>query len=193
MTKELSALLDGELEVHEAPALWSSVRSDKMLGRKWSEYQLISDAIRQEDSLETDIVARVMGGLESEPTILAPRAVPRQARQQRPGAALALAASVAGVAVVGWLAFTPQGGLHEVNSMARAPVPTSGFAQVARMPPAGPTVAQTLASPATLSNEQQAASDYRQYLLAHQANAAGLYMQGGAQHIRTVSSIGAVQ
>jgi hypothetical protein len=30
----------------------------------------------------------------------------------------------------------------------------------------------------------------QEYLLAHQANAPGLHLQGGAQHIRTVSAVG---
>jgi hypothetical protein len=30
----------------------------------------------------------------------------------------------------------------------------------------------------------------QEYMLAHQANAPGLYLQGGAEHIRTVSVVG---
>lgn len=172
MTKELSALLDGELEAHETSALWSELKSDRQLAGRWRDYQLIRDALRREENLAADIGAKVMSELELEPTVLAPRAGRRADRM--PGTVMALAASVAGVAVVGWLALAPQQGPREVPAVARAVMPQ------------GPV---SLAS----SQAAQGAQEYREYLLAHQANAPGLHMQGGAQHIRTVSAIGSGQ
>lgn len=182
MTKEISALLDGELEAHEAPALWSQLRSDRRLFDTWRDYQLIRDAMRQEDGLGADIVARVMRDLETEPVVFAPQQKVRQKKTPQ-SAMLALAASVAGVAVVGWLALAPQPGQREVPAMARTVVPTVPMTQVSPQP------AASLAS----TQNPHGASEYREYLLAHQANASGLHMQGGAQHIRTVSAIGAGQ
>lgn len=191
MTRELSALLDGELETHEAPALWSSVRSDRQLGRTWSEYQLIRDALHKEDRLDADLVANVMNELEAEPTVLAPASGSRQPRRQ--SMALALAASVAGVVVVGWLALAPQGDFQDAGLLARSPAAKPGLAQVVQVPAGARTSGQTLPGASGTAGGQLAAPDYREYLLAHQTNAAGLYMQGGAQHIRTVSSVGAGQ
>jgi sigma-E factor negative regulatory protein RseA len=168
MTKELSALLDGELEVHEAPPLWMAMKSAPQMHETWQAYSLIGDAIRDEGNLARDITASVMRKLEDEPTVLALRSV-RQA-PKRSSAVLALAASVAGVAVVGWLALPLQFQGEQTVSMARIqqPVPT--------------VVASTGPS-----------RDMQEYMLAHQANAPGMYLQGGAQHIRTVSAEGPAQ
>ena len=47
--------------------------------------------------------------------------------------------------------------------------------------------------PASVAVPPQGMSEYQEYLLAHQANAPGLHMQGGAQHIRTVSAFAGAQ
>ncbi len=191
MTKELSALFDGELEAHEAPALWAAVKADRTLQRKWSEYQLVRDAIRGDGALGTDFAARVMEGIAAEPTVLAPR--PASRRAVRPGLPMALAASVAGVAVVGWLAFATMAERPDATvTIARGSGPTAPAPVPAgRIAAAVPASAQTLA--ALPAREPQTGPDYRHYLLAHQANATGLYLPGGTQHIRTVTSLGAGQ
>jgi hypothetical protein len=80
-----------------------------------------------------------------------------------------MAASVAGIAVVGWLALAPQ---LKANDMAA----------LAKVTPQ-PVAAAAAAAPAT--------AGIQEYVLAHQANAPGLHLQGGTQHIRTVSVVGA--
>jgi sigma-E factor negative regulatory protein RseA len=167
MTKELSALLDGEIEQHETPALWSALKADGQLRTSWGEYQLIGDALRGEGNLSSDITSRVMDRLSDEPVVLSPRPTRQPNSWQRSG--LAMAASVAGIAVVGWLALSQQPPVSARASLARLERPA---------PPAG-VVAMTAA-----------ASGMQEYLLAHQANAPGLHLQGGAQHIRTVSAVG---
>lgn len=159
MKIELSALIDGETEDHEIPVVLKALRSDPAMRDAWSEYHLIGDVLRGEPELDRDITSGVMQRLAEEPVVLAP--LPRrQAGWQRPLAALA--ASVAGVAVVGWLALSPS---------SRAPEPS------------------LVASAAKVEQraEPVAASDIQEYLLAHQANAPGLRLQGGSQNIRTVS------
>ncbi len=167
MTKELSALLDGEIEQHEMPALWSALKADGRLRTSWGEYQLIGDALRGEGGLSSDISSRVMDRLSDEPVVLSPRPTRQPNSWQR--SVLAMAASVAGIAVVGWLALSQQPPVPERASLARLERPA---------PPAG-AVAMTAAAPGM-----------QEYLLAHQANAPGLHLQGGAQHIRTVSAVG---
>jgi sigma-E factor negative regulatory protein RseA len=167
MTKELSALLDGEIERHETVALWSKLGNDPGLRTKWSNYQLIGDALRGEHNLSADIASRVMFQLSDEPVVLAPRSSKQTSPWYR--SALALAASLAGVAVVGWLALAQ-------------PQPTRDAALMARLE-------QSAATP-VLANVATPAQSMQEYMLAHQANASGLYLQGGAQHIRTVSAVG---
>ncbi len=164
MTKELSALLDGELEAHEAPRLWADIKAGSDLRRRWGDYQSIGAALRREEPVALDLTARVMRSLADEPVVLAPRP---PARRQWQGSAFALAASIAGVAVVGWLA----------------------FAQQASSPDQPPQMVRLERSPASaVAAPKQGLGEYQEYLLAHQANAPGLHMQGGAQHIRTVSA-----
>jgi sigma-E factor negative regulatory protein RseA len=163
MTKELSALFDGELEIHEKPALWATLRANPHLRETWRRYKLVGDAMRDEGNLSRDITAIVMDRLGDEPTILAPQ--PRRAAKW-PNVLMALAASVSGVAVVAWLAVLqfPSG---EPVALARTEKPH--------------------ASTKVAKAQVPAPQGMQEYMLAHQANAPGLYLQGGAQHIRTVS------
>jgi sigma-E factor negative regulatory protein RseA len=159
MKAELSALIDGETEEHEAAAVLAALKANPAMRDAWAEYLLIGDVLRDEPELDRDITSGVMQRLAEEPVVLAPQPR-RQSGWQRPLAALA--ASVAGVAVVGWLALTP----------ARSPEQTLAVASTG---PVGQPV------------ETVAASDMQEYLLAHQANAPGLRLQGGSQNIRPVS------
>jgi sigma-E factor negative regulatory protein RseA len=121
--------------------------------------------LRGERGLDIDIAARVMSALELEPTVMAP--APRRALEwRRP--ALALAASAAGVAVVGWLALAPGGEAGSIDA--------AGLAA----PKSGPVVASTQSTPRL-----------QEYLVAHQAYAPGGAMVGGARNIRTVAAVGA--
>ena len=164
MTKELSALLDGELEMHEEPTLWSALKANPHLRATWQEYKLIGDAIRSEHALAHDITDKVMRDLADEPVVLA-----RQPRPKRTwsNAIMAMAASVAGVAVVGWLALGQQIQQGEV----------------------APQLAQNNTSGAVAA-VPASAQGMQEYVLAHQANAPGFHLQGGTQHIRTVSVAG---
>jgi hypothetical protein len=106
-----------------------------------------------------------MARLQAEPVVLAPRALaPNDGRRSL----MALAAALA--AVVGWLALAPQ--------------------ERDALPPAPVARAEQPAPPAKMAADvanNAAAGEMREYLAAHQAYAAGLQFQGGAQHIRTVS------
>jgi sigma-E factor negative regulatory protein RseA len=163
MTKELSALLDGELEVHEEPGLWAALKADPHMREKWQNYKLIGDAIRAERDLARDITSGVMQELAEEPVVFAPRT---KRAPTWSSAIMAMAASVAGIAVVGWLALTPQ-------------VPGSDSA----------ALAQAKYAPAAAVAMPSNSSGIQEYVLAHQANAPGLHLQGGTQHIRTVSVV----
>jgi sigma-E factor negative regulatory protein RseA len=121
--------------------------------------------LRGERGLDLDITARVMSALEQEPTVMAP--MPRRSQGwQRP--ALALAASAAGVAVVGWLALAPGDGGFPV---ANGNLAGARQAQV--------VVAQTQSTPRL-----------QEYLVAHQAYAPSGVIGGAARNIRTVAVAG---
>lgn len=168
MTKELSAFFDGELEVHEEAGLWAALKRDRYLHERWQNYKLIGDAIRDEQNLGCDVTGGVMRALADEPVVLAPRT---RRTPTWSSAIMAMAASVAGIAVVGWLALSPQPQGGEVAALAQS-----------KSAPAAVVATQTAIQPAS--------QGLQEYVLAHQANAPGLHLQGGTQHIRTVSVVG---
>ncbi len=98
----ISALADGELAENELAKALDALRDDHTLQTSWSHYHLISDALHGnlESRVAVDLHTRVSRALEHEPTVLAPQ------RKQRPWlrhvAGLAVAASVSGVAVIGF-------------------------------------------------------------------------------------------
>jgi sigma-E factor negative regulatory protein RseA len=159
MKEKISELMDGELDARAADATIDALRRDGEAVEAWRTYHVISDAIRDTAVLSEGFSARLAARLAAEPTVLAPR---RSAA--RPRLALAAAASVAAVALVGWLAFAP---------------PPQSASPVAAAPKAAkaPVVAVTTILP-------RAANDY---LLAHQSFSPRVYLQGMAPYVRTVS------
>ena len=101
--EHLSSLIDGELDAQEAAAVLDALCRDPELQRRWSELQLVGDALRSAEVAachEDGFCERVRNALATEPTVLAPRRPARPAwrRYSLPG--LAVAASVAAVAFV---------------------------------------------------------------------------------------------
>lgn len=161
MKSKLSGLLDGELPRQDSQVLFDQLKRDDDLCRRWQEYLLIRDALKGRP-LETDLTARVMASLEVEPTVLAP-ARPAAGSPRWGQALLAMAATLAGVAVVGWLALGP-------GERTAGPVAAGQPQQVAQV------------------QARPAARDMREYLMAHEAQSSSLRFRGGAEHIRTVAA-----
>ncbi len=95
-----SALLDGELDRSAQQAtIWANLAADDEERQRFGRYCLIGDVMRGESAgLALQVSARVQEALQVEPAILAPQ---RRARQWlRPAAGLAVAASVATLAIV---------------------------------------------------------------------------------------------
>ena len=155
MKENVSALMDGELEERAADSAIDALRGEGESLEAWRTYHLISDAMRDTRLLSAGFTARVAERLASEPTVLAPRR--RQAVQRF---ALAAAASVAGVGLVGWLAFAPQ---PQTQPVAQAPA----------------------AAPAMASIPLPSATN--DYLLAHQGFSPRVSLQGMAPYVRTVA------
>lgn len=121
MTQEISSLMDGELEDEQAERAIRGCCGNAESRRTWQAYHLIGDALRGDAPRRASSTVRILEALEREPTVLAPRRL-RAASAGR--IAFAAAASVATVAVVGWI------GLQE-RAPASGPV-------VARQAPAAP-------------------------------------------------------
>jgi Meckel syndrome type 1 protein len=157
MNEAISALMDGELEGGAADDALELLRRNGEAASTWRLYHLMSDAMHgQRQVLSARFVERVAARLATEPAVLSPGALPGRTPMQR--YALAAAASLAAVALVGWLAFAPQ-------------------------PRPQPPVAQAQ-PPAITVSLPDAANDY---LLAHQGFSPRMSLLGIAPYVRTVA------
>lgn len=110
--ERISALVDGELGRAEALSLLSRIEGDPDLRRVWERYHRIGDALRAQPAPSIpagQLVDRVRMAVEAEPTLYRFPTLRRGAL--RPLAGLALAASVAVVAVLGVRSFLDDPGL----------------------------------------------------------------------------------
>ena len=104
MSKEtrehLSALVDGEISRETSRFLVRRLGADEELRATWTRYHLVRDCLRfQEGSIAgEDLCDRVRKEIESDTALSAPRSGP--ARWLKPAAGLAIAASVALMAIV---------------------------------------------------------------------------------------------
>src|SRR5687768_16817934 len=106
MNDRISALMDGEADDRSAAQLIETLASDAGALRTWRTYHLIGDAMRDAPPLTQGFTARVAERLAAEPTVLAPSRL--QAARPRTWYALSAAASLAAIALVGWMALAPQ-------------------------------------------------------------------------------------
>ena len=154
--EKISQLMDGELGRREAEATIKLLRSDQTLARGWETYHLIGDSLRREAQLRPDFIQRLHEKLEQEPTVIAPhtRLSHRVVRYTLP-----LAASVAGITLVAWLAM----------NAGQPP----GTVVAVRPPPAS-----IAAGPSRAVND---------YLTVHQEFSPSTTMQGLQPYVRTIS------
>ncbi len=167
MKEKISALMDGELEGRAADEAIDALRAGGEALETWRLYHLVSDGLRQTGILSAGFTARVSQRLADEPTVLAPAPLSHRLPGRTPAQrfALAAAASVAAVGLVGWLAFGPQ----------QTPQPI--LAKV-------DTAASVAAAPATVPLTSEA----NDYLLAHQGFSPRVSLQGMVPYVRTVAA-----
>jgi sigma-E factor negative regulatory protein RseA len=70
MKDQLSALMDGELDIESSEHLITSAKSGGELKSCWAHYHLIGDAMRGEVHMSHDFSNRLMTALEAEPTVM---------------------------------------------------------------------------------------------------------------------------
>lgn len=170
MKSKISAMMDGELGAQELDEPLSAIASDREARESWRTYHLISDALRGDVALPAGCAQRVAERLAQEPALIGP--LPAQVRapaRPRWFIPAALAASVAAVAFVGWVALAPQQRTPSV-----APVP------IAKAPPPAPRAAEPVRVVPVTSATQD-------YLFAHQAFSPRNSLQGMAPYVRSVS------
>src|SRR5687768_16703957 len=157
MKDSISAFMDGELDDRAAGEVIHALGRDEARDA-WRTYHLIGDALRDGRLLSAGFTERVARQLAAEPILHAPGRL-----QPQPRTWYALAASVAAVALVGWLAFAPQ-------QTAVAPL-------AQQLPPPAAAVKPNIVPLPNGTND---------YLLAHQAFSPKVSLQGMAPYVRTV-------
>jgi sigma-E factor negative regulatory protein RseA len=166
--ENISALMDGELDDHEAAREWNRLKSNPELRDSWHAFHIVGDALRGDHLLSAGFNEKLSRRLAEEPTVLAPNRLPAKPTRFTTYA-LSAAASLAAVALVGWMALTP----------------TAPVAPLAKIVPPIP-------APAVVDSPQVAtvSSDGRmnEYLLAHQGFSPSTAIQGLAPYIRSVST-----
>jgi sigma-E factor negative regulatory protein RseA len=75
MKQQLSALVDGEVDVERCEHIFLAAKSTGEVAQAWRDYHIIRDVMRDEAWMQSDMTSRIMGALENEPTVLAPQAV----------------------------------------------------------------------------------------------------------------------
>jgi sigma-E factor negative regulatory protein RseA len=161
--------MDDELGTPEVEGCLARLGSDWALRETWSVYHLIGDALRGDPG--RGLPPSFADRLAAEPTVLAPGRAARPA--PRPvWYALSAAASVAAVALVGWMALP----LFEAPVRLAIPQSPPVVAAADVQPPAE-------AKPAVVP----AAQGVNDYLLAHQRFSPSSAMGGIAAYVRTVS------
>ena len=175
MKTRISELLDGELDAREAAGPLDALCGGGEARDAWRQYHLISDAMRDTQLLSAGFAARVAAKIAEEPTVMAPARISRLPQRPR-WQFLSAAASLAAVALVGWVAF----GLQE------------NPAQMAKNEPVAPVQATTAQAPSsTVQVAPPAAAN--DYLYAHQGLSPRNSLQGVAPYVRMVSGETVVQ
>jgi len=175
MKQRISALIDGHDEssgsFDEAIA---AVAHSEESRRTWSTYSLIGDVLRGEEALDIDLVDSVMARLEHEPTVLSPvRTVKREGVSASWQRMLPIAASVMGMAAVGWVAL-------QMNQREAAPM------LAASAPPA--TFVQPVAANSLVTERLSRDTALRAYVMAHQGTADST-LPGVVPYVRTVAEM----
>ena len=163
MKARISELMDGEAAAPASAGPLDALRAAGEARDTWRRYHLIGDAMRDTRVLSAGFAARVAAKLAAEPTVMAPSRVTPQRQKQR-WQLLSAAASLAAVALVGWVAFAPQESEPQIAQVQP---------RIAQVQPAAAQV-----QPPDTAND---------YLYAHQGYSPRNSLQGVAPYVRMVS------
>jgi len=170
MKEKLSALIDGELEAAELAALLDQLRREPALRQEYGRYIQIQATIHGEDG--PDVANRVWAQLDGEPAILAPTRHKGVGAGFTPArkfvAGLAVAATVAGIAVGSLSWFSP----------VKTPAPTL----VASAP--NPTDYVRTSGTRWQVNDPKLADDLNVYLVEHGGYAGSSGMNGVRSYVK---------
>lgn len=105
MKEKLSALIDGEISRSELNEILDAAKTDSELRQLYGDYVRVQSSLHGESGPE--IADKIWSKLGQEPEILAPRAARQRNTMRRLVSGMAIAATVAGVAIGGLRWFAP--------------------------------------------------------------------------------------
>lgn len=115
MKEQISALMDGELEVDGVEHLFTALKADSECTECWQTYHLIGDVMRGTQTLDPGLRHSIMKRLEAEPVVFAPAAIASwPLKVSRFPKVWSIAASIAAVAFVGWVVIQQRVGGEDV-------------------------------------------------------------------------------
>ena len=187
--EKISALVDGELAGPDVHALVNDLRHNPESRMCWQHYHLISDALRNNlpEVIAGDLASRVSQALESEPPLNSLSMVSRSRRFPtfiKPAVGFAIAASVAGLAYLGfgWKADDTVVDLQRTASVSTPTLPASVTNN-----PAGLEVHRAVNGTHWDVTQPAVESKLNDYLLNHDEYATYAGGQRGVlPHVRTV-------
>jgi len=202
--ERISALVDGELDKQEYQASIDKLLACDESRKVWGRYHLIGETLKHSlpIGIEHGFSSRVMAALGDEPTVLAP---PRQTKSSwgQRAAGLAVAASVAAVAVLGVQFIYQQDGQTPAPQMAQVPANLSPISQsqqnIARASVRQPSVQQSLRTNIQTVTQSSVAADHRsgplkqvhprlnKYLVDHNQQSPRAAVQGMIPYARIVA------
>ncbi|VAX00014.1 hypothetical protein MNBD_GAMMA20-1829 [hydrothermal vent metagenome] len=164
--ERLSSLLDGELDDTQQRHAVDALGGDVEARERWERFHLAGDALHGDlaEAIDPRFAARVMAAIDDEPAILAP-SLPRQSstsstrthapsRLSKRFAGLAVAASVAAVAVMGVESLYHEDPAAPFNQqVAENNAPPSDYIRLAKQPslPAAASLASVVNAPLMIS------------------------------------------
>lgn len=104
MRDDISSLMDGEFEGNKSTGLIERMARDEEARDAWATYHLIGDTLRGDGVLRPGMQEKIFAKLTEEPTILAPKPLVARIPTRRLKIGMAIAASVATLSVVAWMA-----------------------------------------------------------------------------------------
>ncbi len=172
LNEQISALVDDELDAAEQALLLRQLARDESLRRQFARYQLVSDALKDSlpERIDPDFHRRVQAALQDEAAPHGVAAGTHLGRLFRPLAGLAVAASVAVIAVLS---------LQSVRETAPQSAPA-----VASAPAAADYIRAEGSPPAALPATP--ARDLDAYLVNHNEVAVNRGMRGMLPYMRIV-------
>jgi len=173
INEQLSAMFDDELDQQEHELLLRRLKQEDGLKSSWSRYQLIGDAMRNNLNATSgsDLLSGIQQQLEQEPVLSASQTPARvRNRMMKPVAGMAIAASVAAMAIIG------------LQNIGQGESPEAGAQRFAQAPVNAPI--QQVAG--TRWNMQQPDTEQRLngYLVNHSEHTSNISLQGMINYAR---------